>query len=473
MEGKPDTQHFEQSFHIGRDPGNDVVVGDPRVSLRHAEVSLSEGQWFIQDLESSNGTFLDGERIERCPLAGAKQIRLGFDGPRLQLTAGGSDEASRSTMFSEPSDSRVLNRVLGDRDPDNMSRHTRMLRRVLRKDRSRLVRRFIVTLAAITAVAVIAIAVVYVQRQQLQRARLAAAEVFYAMKSLELQVAQLQLDASEMEQYRQQREEMQELYTQYLERLGVYGDNTPEDVRLIYRVIHRFGESEVNVPEEFVDEVRRYVERWRTSGRLREAMSLARENSYAQSIVDIMLQYNMPPEFFYLALQESSLKIEAVGRETRYGIAKGLWQLMPETARAYGLRIGPLVGVRRFDPDDDRHQLDESTRAAARHLRFIYTTDAQASGLLVMASYNWGQGNVVPLIQAMPENPRERNFWTLLDQHRHRIPSETYNYVFSIVSAAVVGENPSLFGFDFEPLELIESVTDTSVAETAETESSQ
>jgi membrane-bound lytic murein transglycosylase D len=31
-----------------------------------------------------------------------------------------------------------------------------------------------------------------------------------------------------------------------------------------------------------------------------------------------------------------------------------------------------------------------------------------------------------------------------------QIPQETYDYVFSIVSAAVIGENPRLFGFDFD-----------------------
>jgi hypothetical protein len=48
----------------------------------------------------------------------------------------------------------------------------------------------------------------------------------------------------------------------------------------------------------------------------------------------------------------------------------------------------------------------------------------------------------------MPKNPRDRNFWKLLQ--KYRIPKETYDYVFSIVSAAVIGENPRLFGFDFD-----------------------
>jgi hypothetical protein len=67
-----------------------------------------------------------------------------------------------------------------------------------------------------------------------------------------------------------------------------------------------------------------------------------------------------------------------------------------------------------------------------------------------MASYNWGERRVIKLIRQMPENPRERNFWQLLEKYRHEIPRETYDYVFYIFSAAVIGENPNLFGFEFE-----------------------
>jgi membrane-bound lytic murein transglycosylase D len=54
------------------------------------------------------------------------------------------------------------------------------------------------------------------------------------------------------------------------------------------------------------------------------------------------------------------------------------------------------------------------------------------------------------LIRDLPENPRERNFWKFLTTYKDRIPHETYNYVFYIVSAAVIGENPALFGFSFQ-----------------------
>ena len=86
-----------------------------------------------------------------------------------------------------------------------------------------------------------------------------------------------------------------------------------------------------------------------------------------------------------------------------------------DTGVKYGLRIGPLVALRRPDPSDDRHRWEQATKAAARYLKDLYATDAQASGLLVMASYNWGENRVIRLIQSMPANPRQRNFWRLLD----------------------------------------------------------
>lgn len=50
--------------------------------------------------------------------------------------------------------------------------------------------------------------------------------------------------------------------------------------------------------------------------------------------------------------------------------------------------------------------------------------------------------------QWLPRNPRQRNFWELVK--RFKIPRQTYDFVFYVISAAVIGENPALFGFDLE-----------------------
>ena len=149
-----------------------------------------------------------------------------------------------------------------------------------------------------------------------------------------------------------------------------------------------------------------------------------------------------------MQLQESDFRPQAIDPQTRFDIAKGIWQLVPATAIQYGLRPGPLLDVPEFDAADQRFDIDAATAAAARYLADLYRGEAQASGLLVLASYNWGTTRVRKRIQAMQENPRDRNFWRLLAQTD--MPTETRDYVFKIFAAAVIGEDPKLFGFDFE-----------------------
>jgi hypothetical protein len=126
-----------------------------------------------------------------------------------------------------------------------------------------------------------------------------------------------------------------------------------------------------------------------------------------------------------------------------------MWQFIPETGRKYGLLIPPRGEVT-LDPGDQRLQWDLATEAAAKYIKDIYATDAQASGLLVIASYNWGERRVIDLLKKMPPDPRLRNFWKVLGEHPDQLPPETYNYVFMIVSAAVIGEDPRMFGFPFD-----------------------
>lgn len=446
--GHDGTARFLHDFTIGRGPDNDLVIDDPCVSLRHAAVSLREGTWWLKDLGSTNGTLVNGQRIERVPIEPALQARLGYQGPAVRLQVEGTRPVTASET-AVPSESAILRRYLGRRAPTSVGEVTAILRDVLRRAQRRRRRRYLIVLAVVTGLAAGAGGYAFYLHKEVERQRQVAAELFYRAKQLELDMAELQMNAPP--ETFQRASDLQEQYRVLVGELDIYGEDTPPEIRHVYRVAHRFGESEINVPPEFVEEVLRYVERWRTSTRLEDAMRRSRQAGYGPRIAEIMLEHGLPPDFFFLALQESSLRLEAVGPETRFGIAKGMWQIIPGTAREYGLSTGPLVGVARYDPRDQRHDFERSTRAAARYLKHIYTTDAQASGLLVIAAYNWGQTRLIRLIRSLPENPRDRNFWRLLTQYRDRIPRQTYDYVFNIVSAAVIAEDPELFGFDFEP----------------------
>ncbi len=64
--------------NIGRADYNDLVVPDPSVSTSHAKLQRREGVWVLLDLDSTNGTFVDGERVKgEAPLAPGATVRFG------------------------------------------------------------------------------------------------------------------------------------------------------------------------------------------------------------------------------------------------------------------------------------------------------------------------------------------------------------------------------------------------------------
>ena len=64
-------------LRIGRALENDLVLEDARASRRHALIDQHQGRLYVQDLESTNGTFVNGQRVERCLLAHGDELRLG------------------------------------------------------------------------------------------------------------------------------------------------------------------------------------------------------------------------------------------------------------------------------------------------------------------------------------------------------------------------------------------------------------
>src|SRR5271165_7196240 len=77
------TLYGGSSYRIGRDPKSDIVVADSRVSWRHGVLRVEGDGWLLEDVGSTNGTFVGLQRIERIPIAADCVVRLGNpdDGP--------------------------------------------------------------------------------------------------------------------------------------------------------------------------------------------------------------------------------------------------------------------------------------------------------------------------------------------------------------------------------------------------------
>jgi pSer/pThr/pTyr-binding forkhead associated (FHA) protein len=62
--GKESRRYFSQSeITLGRDTHCDLSVSDEALSAHHARVRYHHGQWWLEDLNSTNGTFLNRERL--------------------------------------------------------------------------------------------------------------------------------------------------------------------------------------------------------------------------------------------------------------------------------------------------------------------------------------------------------------------------------------------------------------------------
>src|SRR2546430_1624636 len=62
---------------IGRDPANAVSINDPLVSRRHCSIRNHEGKVQVADLESLNGTFVNGVPTRDKPLEHGDRIKVG------------------------------------------------------------------------------------------------------------------------------------------------------------------------------------------------------------------------------------------------------------------------------------------------------------------------------------------------------------------------------------------------------------
>jgi sigma-B regulation protein RsbU (phosphoserine phosphatase) len=93
---------------IGRGADNDVRLFGYDVSRRHAEIRVIDGRPVIVDLGSRNGTFVNGERIDRAALTNGDRVRIGST--HIEIFKGAPP------VETDPEEQTVLNAVASGRD---------------------------------------------------------------------------------------------------------------------------------------------------------------------------------------------------------------------------------------------------------------------------------------------------------------------------------------------------------------------
>ena len=76
-EGKRQEYDLRHATTFGRSSKSTIRVAGSKVSREHARILLQDGSYRLEDLHSSNGTFVNGQRIESCTLKPGDVIRVG------------------------------------------------------------------------------------------------------------------------------------------------------------------------------------------------------------------------------------------------------------------------------------------------------------------------------------------------------------------------------------------------------------
>jgi hypothetical protein len=154
----------------------------------------------------------------------------------------------------------------------------------------------------------------------------------------------------------------------------------------------------------------------------------------------------------YLAMIESE---HCVCLQSRTG-PLGMFQFTKATAELHGLKV--IKGATADNPDE-RCEPEPAARAAASYMKALtgrYGT-GPASVPLAIGSYNSGEGGLSSnLVKALESNSGlPRDFWTLIangEKLSKQFQAENFKYVPKFFAAAIIGENPQDFGLKLQPL---------------------
>ncbi len=179
---------------------------------------------------------------------------------------------------------------------------------------------------------------------------------------------------------------------------------------------------------------------------------LERAGRYIPKIQMVFADEGVPLDLAYLAMIESGFNVRAYS----WAHAAGPWQFIEGTGRLYGLKNDWW--------QDGRLDIESSTRAAAKHLKYLHKR-FDGDWYLAVAAYNAGGGKVRKAVK----KSGSRDFWTLTDGRVLR--EETKNYLPKLLAALNIIRDLKSYGFadlNFaEPLEYetvtVETTTDLEI----------
>ncbi|MDZ4199201.1 MAG: FHA domain-containing protein [Kiritimatiellia bacterium] len=111
----------DRPITIGRGPDADLVILDDKASRVHCGIRQWDGDFYIKDLKSRNGTFVNGDRIDMVKLNPGDRIRVGRAVFSFETTVGKGHQTILQEVADEMSGGKgyttLLREIIEESDP--------------------------------------------------------------------------------------------------------------------------------------------------------------------------------------------------------------------------------------------------------------------------------------------------------------------------------------------------------------------
>ena len=484
----------KQLVRIGRAPDCDVrfdAAKDPKVSGHHAEFLYEDGQWFVVDTGSTNGTLVDGQRVTKQRLRQGEEIQIGAGGPLVKVefdAADGLGGAMKTEAVSladldkyAPKKKKPVStpnlattgemkaiaselRVSADTQTANLAElaakkiaeerakagggssgqtmqiMVSSLKEVQQGTKERTKRKWVKVVAIVAGVAAVVVAIMGVVIFE-QNRKIAA--LVQQKEGIDKEIARVQAQMAEetdpvkLVELEEKLNKLSGSAEKTIETLGKtdkkkaaeVAENGDELDRDIRDILRKFDATTYAVPPIFKEALKNQIDVLEHSSNLK--FIYHRKQHYWPTIMREFGALGLPEEMAYIAWAETQFDPKA---KSGAGAA-GMWQLTASTAENFHLRVDKQVDER-FDPDKETH-------AAAQYLANLLAEYGSDSFMLAMASYNRGEAGVRRVLHQIAQEPggfrkEKRDFWHLY--RLKKLPEETREYVPKVLAAAIVSK---------------------------------
>ncbi|MDR2577450.1 MAG: transglycosylase SLT domain-containing protein [Chitinispirillales bacterium] len=401
---------------LGRHQRNTVALpaNDRCVSAYHALIYVTPDKLLLQDMQSTNGTYVNGKRIQgECVVQEGDEIGLGMSGPRFRVVRSGGSGVGAADVGVTP---KHYNADISKPPVSPVNDNSLVTPTVTIKTKPAIPKYIITVLIAAVMLTALILVMMFTSGGTGKTKPPSSPSPKFTFTHGEISSEDIDDEHASTG------------------RGGMSTDRSIVEERIDV-ILRRFGERDYQIPAEMIERVEYYLNQYTGRRRRTIAMFMERRKQYFPMIRRVFTEKNIPLDLAYVSIVESGLDPYALS----HAGAKGLWQFMPRTARAYGLEVSAHR--------DERTDPEKSTYAAAAYFKdLIAIFGARSSVMLCMAAYNAGETRIINALKRIDDPVNNRDFWYLY--RRKWLAEETNEYIPQILALIIVSEHMKEYGFE-------------------------